>query len=496
MTRHMTAEEFRRFGHAAVDWIADYWARIEDFPVLSQDQPGEVRQRLPETPPEQGEEFDRILDDLHRVVVPGLTHWQHPGYFGYFPANTSGPSVLGDLICAGVGVQGMLWATSPSCTELETAMLDWLAELLALPPQFRSTHTGGGVIQDSASSAALVATLAALHRASGGEWRRSGVTDRYIVYTSTQGHSSIEKAARIAGVGDANVRLVPVDPDTLAMRADALREMIDADKAAGAIPTLVVATVGTTSTTAIDPLAEIGPICRSFGVWLHVDAAYAGAAAVCPELRWIHDGLEYADSYCFDPHKWLLTGFDCDAFWVANRAELIQALSILPEYLRNAATESGAVIDYRDWQVPLGRRMRALKLWFVIRWYGAEGLRAHIRHGIGLAQQLAEWVRADERFEIVAPHPFSLVCFRLRPRPGENDAVADACNAELLRRLNDSGSLFLTHTRVRDRYVLRFAIGAPATEHRHVAAAWRRIQDTAGELLAEPQPSRQEAERR
>ncbi|MGH3734942.1 MAG: pyridoxal-dependent decarboxylase [Micromonosporaceae bacterium] len=482
MTSHMSAEEFRRYGRAAVDWVADYWEQIERHPVLSQVSPGEVAARLPGSPPQGGEPFPEILGDLAPVVLPGTTHWQHPSYFGYFPANTSGPSVLADLVCAGLGVQGMLWATSPACTELEMVMLDWLVELLGLPTRFRSDSAGGGVIQDSASSAALVATLVALHRATGGTWGRAGVERRFTAYTSTQGHSSIEKAARIAGIGDENVRLVAVDPATQAMRTDALREAIEADRAAGATPALVVATIGTTSTTAIDPVAEIGAVCRDLGVWLHVDAAYAGSAAVCPELRWTHAGVEYADSYCFDPHKWLLTGFDCDAFWVADTAELITALSVLPEYLRNAATESGAVIDYRDWQVPLGRRMRALKLWFVIRWYGADGLRAHIRHGVGLAQRLAEWIGADDRFEIVAPHPFSLVCFRLRDAGGEDPTAADARNAELLRRLNASGQIYLTHTKVNDRYALRLAIGAPATEERHVAAAWRQIREAAKEL--------------
>jgi aromatic-L-amino-acid decarboxylase len=323
------------------------------------------------------------------------------------------------------------------------------------------------VIQDSASSATLVATLAALHRASGGAWRGSGVGGRrYTVYTSTQGHSSIEKAARIAGLGDGAVRLIEVD-EGYAMRPAALRDAIAADVAAGAVPALVVGTVGTTSTTAVDPLDAIGAICREYGVWLHVDAAYAGSAAICPELRWVHSGLEYADSYCFDPHKWLLTGFDCDAFWVADRAGLVEALNVLPEFLRNAATESGAVIDYRDWQVPLGRRFRALKLWFVLRWYGAEGLRAHIRGCVELADRFASWVAADERFELVAPHPFALVCFRLRGPDGPNE--------ELLRRINATGQAYLTHTRVGGRYVLRLAIGSPWTEERHVAAVWQLV---------------------
>jgi len=470
---HMSPEEFRRYGHQFVDWVADYWSGLGERRVTPDLAPGAVAAQLPARAPEAGDGFATLLADLDTVVVPGLTHWQHPQFYAYFPANTSGPSVLADLIGAGIGVQGMRWATGPACTELETVMLDWLADLLDLPARFRSGSTGGGVIQDSASSATLVATLAALHRASGGAWRTGGIDRRYTIYTSTQGHSSIEKAARLAGVGDAAVRLTSVD-SLLRMDPGSLRARLTADLADGYTPALVVATIGTTSTTAIDPLPEIGAICREFGVWLHVDAAYAGASAVCPELRYTHAGVEFADSYCFDPHKWLLTGFDCDAFWVADRAELIQALSVLPEYLRNAATESGAVIDYRDWQVPLGRRFRALKLWFVLRWYGAEGLRAHIRSGVGLAAEFAGWVEADDRFEIVAPYPFSLVCFRLRS--------SDVDNEELLSRLNASGQVYLTHTKVDGRFVLRLAIGSPQTTRAHVEQAWALIQTTATDL--------------
>jgi aromatic-L-amino-acid/L-tryptophan decarboxylase len=481
MATHMTPEQFRRYGHQAVDWVADYWSRLPSLPVTPGIEPGEIARRLPAGPTEHGEPVEAILADLSTVVTPGLTHWQHPGFFGYFPANTSGPSVLGDLLCAGMGVQGMLWATSPACTELETVVLDWLADLLDLPAAYRSAGTGGGVIQDSASSATLVATLGALHRASGGRWRQAGVDRRYSVYTSTQGHSSIEKAARIAGLGNDAVRQIEVDPATLAMDPAALAAALRADLAAGAVPALIVATIGTTSTTAIDPLPQIGALAREHGAWLHVDAAYAGAAAVCPELRWTHAGLEAADSYCFDPHKWLLTGFDCDAFYVADRAGLIEALSVLPEFLRNAATESGAVLDYRDWQVSLGRRFRALKLWLVLRWYGAQGLREHIRTGVRLAGELAGWIAADERFEVVAPHPFSLVCFRLR------DAT-DEANEELLRRLNATGRVFLTHTRVGGRYVLRMAIGALQTTDEHVRSAWKLIQESAAAPTAGQNP--------
>ncbi len=464
----MTPDEFRRHGRQVVDWIADYYERIESFPVLSQVQPGAVRSGLAPKPPERGEPFEDVLRDLDEVLLPGITHWQHPSFFAYFPANASGPAILGDLLASGLGVQGMLWATSPAATELETLVLDWLADLLHLPERFRSDGAGGAVIQHSASDAALVALLAALHRVSGGRTEPAGVAaGRYTVYTSGQTHSSVEKACRIAGLGSDALRKIEVDPATLAARPDHLRELVAADVAAGMTPALVVASVGSTGTGAVDPVAELASIARDNGAWLHVDAAWAGVAAVAPELRWLNDGVEYADSYCTNPHKWLLTNFDCNAFWVADRAPLVGALSILPEYLRNTATESGAVIDYRDWHVPLGRRFRALKLWAVIRWYGAEGLRAHIRTHVELAQEFASWVAADDRFEIVAPHPLSLVTFRLR--------AGDEATRALMDRVNASGELYLTHTVVNGNVALRMAIGAPLTERRHVEAAWRAL---------------------
>jgi aromatic-L-amino-acid/L-tryptophan decarboxylase len=462
----MTPEEFRRHGHAAVDWLADYYERIESFPVLSQVAPGDVRAGLPPHPPQQGEPFEDVLRDLDRVVLPGITHWQHPAFFAYFPANASGPAVLGDLLASGLGVQGMLWSTSPAATELETHVLDWLAELLGLPARFRSDGPGGGVIQHTASDAALVALLAALHRASGGRTEREGVAaGRFAVYTSGQTHSSVEKACRIAGLGADALRKIEVDPATLAARPDHLRALIAADRADGVVPAFVVASVGATGTGAVDPVGELAEAAHDAGAWLHVDAAWAGVAAVAPEFRWLNDGLERADSYATNPHKWLLTNFDCDAFWVADRSALLGALSILPEYLRNAATESGAVIDYRDWHVPLGRRFRALKLWAVLRWYGAEGLRAHIRTHVGLAQEFAAWVAADDRFELMAPHPLALVTFRLR--------AGDEATLALMKRINDSGDAFLTHTIVNGRTALRLAIGSPLTERRHVEAVWR-----------------------
>ncbi len=466
----MTPDEFRRRGREAVEWVARYMERVHEFPVLSRVRPGDVRAALPPAPPEHGEAFDEILRDLDRVILPGITHWQSPNFFAYFPANASGPAILGDLVASGLGVQGMLWATSPACTELETHVLDWMAGMLGLPERFTSRTAGGGVIQDTASSATLCALLAARERATGGAANETGVTGPLTVYATSESHSSVEKAVGIAGLGRRNLRRIAVDAAG-AMRPEALDTALGEDRAAGRAPCCVVATVGTTSSTAVDPVRPLGEVCRRHGVWLHVDGALAGNAAICPEFRWLHDGLELADSYCVNPHKWLLTNFDCDCFYVADRAALIRALSILPEYLKNKATESGAVLDYRDWQVPLGRRFRALKLWFVIRWYGVAGLQRHIRHHVALAQAFAGWVRDDPRFEVAAPVVVNLVCFRHRG--------GDAVNQRLLDTLNASGALYLTHTRLRDRLVLRLALGAPLTQRAHVEAAWRRIRDAA-----------------
>src|SRR3954471_452681 len=448
--RHMTSEEFRRHGHAVVDWIADYYDRIESFPVLSQVAPGEVRAGLPPHPPETGEPFEQLLADLDAKILPGITHWQHPSFFAFFPANTSGPAMLGDLLSSGLGVQGMLWATSPAATELETHVLDWFAELLDLPTQFRSDGPGGGVIQSTASEPVLCAALAALHRASGGRSEHEGVAGgRYAMYTSGQSHSSVEKAARLAGLGADALRKIDVDAATLAARPEHLRELIEADVAAGIRPLVVVASVGATGTGAVDPVPELAAVAREAGAWIHVDAAWAGVATVAPEHRWLNDGLALVDSYATNPHKWLLTNFDCDAFYVADRGALIGAMSILPEYLRNAATESGAVIDYRDWQVPLGRRFRALKLWATLRWYGASGLQAHVRSRVALAQELAGWVASDPDFELAAPTPLNLVC--LRHRGG------DEVNQQILDAVNRSGRAYLTHTRLDERLTIRVA---------------------------------------
>ncbi len=471
----MTPDEFRRWGHAAVDWVADYQKRVESLPVLAQVQPSQIRGTLPSHPPAHGESFDAILADVDKVILPGVTHWQSPNFFAFFPANNSGPSILGELLSAGLGVQGMLWATSPACTELETHVLDWLADMLALPAKFKSSGPGGGVIQDTASSGALCALLAARERATQFQANERGCDGKLVAYASTQTHSSIEKAVKIAGLGRQNLRLIEVD-ERFALRPEALAQQIARDRAAGLIPCYACATIGTTASNALDPLPAIGRICREHGLWLHVDAAMAGAAALCPEFRHTHAGLELADSYSFNPHKWMFTNFDCDCFYVADRAALIRTLSILPEYLRNQATESGAVFDYRDWHIQLGRRFRALKLWFVIRHYGVEGLRHHVRRHIELAQNFARWVQASDSFELTAPAPLNLVCFRHRG--------GDDFNRRLLDRLNRSGRLYLTHAVLNGRFTLRLCIGQTWTEARHVEQAWQRIQQSAKEVEA------------
>jgi len=470
---HMSLEEFRTHGHAVIDWIADYYRNIESYPVLSRVKPGEIRASLPPAPPERGEPFETIMRDVSEKIVPGITHWQSPNFFAFFPANASGPAILGDLLCAGFGVQGMLWTTSPACTEVETHVLDWVVDMLGLPAGFKSSGPGGGVIQDTASSSALCALLSARERITNYRTNESGCDGRLVAYTSTQAHSSIEKAAKIAGLGSNNLRCIEVD-DTFAMLPEELQKQIDKDRSAGLVPCFVSATVGTTSSNGIDPLPEIGAICRREGLWLHVDAAMSGTAAVCPQYRHIHNGLELADSYCFNPHKWMFTNFDCDCFFVADRSVLIKTLSILPEYLRNKATESGAVFDYRDWHVPLGRRFRALKLWFVIRHYGVEGLRFHIGRHVELAQKFAQWVRESEDFELAVEPPLNLVCFRHKR--------GDETNMRLLEAVNRSGKLYMTHTTMKGRYTIRFCVGQTNTEEDHVVRAWRLIRETAASL--------------
>lgn len=459
-------EEFRRLGYAVVDWIAGYRAGVGDLPVRPPVEPGWVRSQLPTALPETPQELRALLGELDRVVVPATTHWQHPGFFGYFPANASLHSVLGDLLSGGLGVQGMLWSTSPAATEVEQVLLDGLADALGLDPAFTWAGGGGGTIADSASSAALVALLAALHRSNPG-WRSDGVDGLERVYVTAETHSSMAKAVRVAGLGERALHVVGPSEGTLAMSPRALAAAIDADVAAGQRPVLVCATVGTTGTGAVDPVGAITAIAAPRRVWVHVDAAWAGVAALCPEHRDLLDGTQHVDSFCTDAHKWLLTAFDASLLWVRDAAALPAALSITPEYLRNSATDSGAVVDYRDWQVPLGRRFRALKLWAVIHGFGLAGLRAHLRGHVALAAELESWIEAEPGFELAVPRSLSLVCFRL--------AAGDERTKALLERVNASGSALLTHTVVDGRYVVRVAIGSVATRREHVVALWEAL---------------------
>jgi aromatic-L-amino-acid decarboxylase len=459
-------DDLRREGYRTIDWVAEYLTNLESYPVAPRTLPGEIAAMLPSSPPENPEDFGALIADLDRIVLPGTMHWQAPGFFGFFPANASPPAILGEIVTAGLGVNGMLWATSPACTEIETVMLDWLVELLALPEGFRSGSAGGGVIQDSASSATLCALLAARERAV----KAGTALSDLCVYASEQAHSSVGKGARVAGFDPRHIRPVAAD-DGFKMDLDALRSAVQIDRDAGLVPCCVVATAGTTSSMAFDPIRAIGELCQAEQVWLHVDAAMAGSAAICPELRVHHDGLELSDSYAFNPHKWLLTNFDCDCFYVTRRESLVDALSITPEYLRNDASESGSVIDYRDWQVPLGRRFRALKLWFVLRSYGAEGLRSHVREHVRTSQLFTSHIHADPRFELCAPPALNLTCFR--------HVGGDEVSEWLLTALNSTGKVFLSHTKLHDRYTIRCCVGGTWTEERHVEMLWRLIDELA-----------------
>ncbi|RIJ50589.1 aspartate aminotransferase family protein [Maribellus luteus] len=469
----MTPGQFREEGKKIIDWIADYYENIEKYPVLSQVKPGEILSSLPENPPLHGEPMSAMMKDLDEKIMPGITHWQSPHFYAYFPSNTSFPSILGDLVSSGLGVQGMIWATSPAATEVETRVLDWLAQAMGMPEKFMSGSTGGGVIQDTASTSALTAVIAARERATKFESNETGVRQKQVAYISTQTHSSLEKAIKMAGIGKANLRLIEVD-DQFAMRPELLDAQIQKDKKAGLLPFFVCGALGTTSSNAIDPLRKIGEIAQRENCWFHIDGAMSGTAMLCPEFRHFMDGVELADSFVFNPHKWMFTNFDCDVFWVGNRNELINTFSILPEYLKNKATESGAVFDYRDWHVQLGRRFRSLKLWFVIRHYGIEGLQFHIRKHVELSEKFTQWIKESDDFELFVEPPLNLVCFRHKK--------GDDFNMKLMNTINEKGKIFFTHTKLNNQVVLRMSIGQTHTELQHVEEAWNIISDTARKL--------------
>jgi aromatic-L-amino-acid decarboxylase len=460
----MSTADFRRHGYALIDWIANYLDTVEDKPVSSQIEPGAIRALIPDHAPEEPEEFGSIMADLDRVVMPGITHWQSPNWFAYFPANSSPPAVLGELAAAGLAVQGMLWSTSPAATEVESAVLDWLVDLLGLPQSWKMTGPGGGVIQMSASDSTHAALVVARHHC-------NAPIDRQVVYASNQAHSSIEKGARIAGIKE--LRLIDVDEE-FAMDPIAFETAVRQDRDNGLTPLFVVSAVGTTGTAAVDPVDAIAEIAKQHGLWHHVDAAYAGTAMICPEFRYLQKGLDCVDSYTFNAHKWMFTNFDCNVLWVADRKPLIETMTILPPYLRNKASQSGAVVDYRDWHVPLGRRFRSLKLWWVLRSYGAAGIRHHIREHVQMARDLDARIASDPRFTLVAPTLFSLVSFR---HVGGEQATSDLAAA-----INATGSVMVTPSTINDQPFIRVSIAQTRTEARHVDALWQILDKQAAPL--------------
>jgi aromatic-L-amino-acid decarboxylase len=471
----MPADEFRAAGHALVEWIAEYLAHAERYPVLAQVSPGDITAALPQAPPDEGEPYDRIFSDFEQVIVPGLTHWNSPTFFAYFSITASAPGILADFLSSALNQQAMLWRTSPAATELEAVTLGWLRQMLRLPDTF------GGVIYDTASISTLHALAAARERVVPGV-RAHGLAGRpelprYRVYCSTQAHSSVDKAAVLLGLGHEAVRHVPTD-DAFRMDADALASAIAEDREAGRHPLAVVATTGTTSTTSIDPVPAIADVCAREGVWLHVDAAYGGPASLVPGMEWVLAGADRADSLVVNPHKWLLTPFDLSVLYCRHMTLLRQAFSLVPEYLRTSEAEG--VQNLMDTGVQLGRRFRSLKLWFVLRYFGASGISARIGEHMRLARLFAGWVDAAPGFERLAPVPMSVVCFRATPSALADDPAAlDRFNAQLLDRLNASGRLFLSHTKLRGVFALRFAIGHVRTTEAIVADAWRLIRTTA-----------------
>ena len=469
----MDAAEFRQHGHEIIDWIADYLDHSDRYPVMSPCRPGDIRALIPDAAPEEGEPMDRIFADFQRDIVPGVTHWNHPRFFAYFPANNSAPSILGELLSAGLGINAMLWQTSPAATELEERVMQWLGQLVGVPADFR------GVIHDTASTATLCALVCAREKKTDHRVNAqgpAGLDGLLRIYTSREAHSSVIKGARIAGFGDENVVLVDIDHKRAMDPAD-LAARITADRALGLVPCAIVATVGTTGCTAIDPLPVIGPIARANDCWLHVDAALAGTAAILPEMRWILAGLEAADSLVFNPHKWMFTNFDCSAYYVRDPEHLERTMAIHPEYLKTGRDRE--VTNYMDWGIQLGRRFRALKLWFVLRNFGARRIREMIAAHIALAHDFAGWIDAAPDWDRLAPVPLNTVCFRYRPAGSSDEAALARINQGLLDRVNAGGRIYLTHTKLDEVFTLRLAVGQTNTRAEHVAEAWAVLQEAA-----------------
>ena len=473
----MSPEEFRAAAHEMVDWMADYMHDVHRMHVVPTIDPGHVKHRLPETPPDRGESWETIFDDFKKIIVPGMTHWNHPGWFAYFPANNSPASILAEMATATFGSQCMSWATSPAATELEQVTMEWLRKMLGLPDDFT------GVIQDTASTATLVAMLTARERATGFTFNEKGAAaegaDKLCVYASNQAHSSVEKAVKLAGLGLERFRQIAVD-ENFAIIPEELEKAIEADIAAGLKPCAVVGVTGSTSSTAIDPLRTIGEICQKYDIWFHVDAAYAGAAALLAEKRKIIDGVGYADSFVFNPHKWLFTNFDCSAYFVRDKEALLKTFALTPEYLKTLHDDN--VVNFRDWGIQLGRRFRALKLWFVIRSFGVDGLKAKIRDHIAFANSFRMWVEESPLFDLMAPAPLGLVCFRFKPDGVTDEKKIDELNAKLLQDVNSTGKIHITHSVLNGKYVMRFCVGQLWTKRADVEDAWELIEEKAEAL--------------
>jgi aromatic-L-amino-acid decarboxylase len=466
----MTPDEFRKHAHELVEWMADYMENVEKFPVKSTVSPGEISKKIPGTPPDKPESFTSFMRDLDEIIMPGITHWQSPGFFAYFPANTSPPSILAEMITATLATQCMIWETSPAAAELEEKMMIWLRNMIQLPGSFE------GVIQDSASTATLAAIITAREKSARYLINEEGTgsTATLRVYCSEHTHSSVEKAVKICGIGRKNLVKIGVRDD-FSIDPEKLAKAVESDRKKGYIPCCAVATIGTTSTTAVDPLRAVGEICRKNNIWLHVDAAMGGTALILPEFQWMLDGKEYIDSFVFNPHKWMFTNFDCTAYFIKEPEALIKTFEILPEYLKTRTR--GSVNDYRDWGIPLGRRFRALKLWSVIRMYGITGLQEKIRYHITIASRLAEMISAETDFEILAPVKLNVVCFRYNPG-GKTDEQLNILNETLNHNLNDSGKMYLTHTVLNGKYTLRMVTGQTNVTLDHVVKAWELIVKT------------------
>jgi len=478
-TGDMPVEEFRKYAHQVVDWMADYLKDVEKYPVLSQINPGDVKSKIPAQPPKEGESFDKIIQDMDKIIMPGITHWNHPNFMAYFNSTSSGPGILAEMFSAALNVNGMLWKTAPAATELEEVSLKWFRQMLGFPEEF------WGIIYDTASVSSMHAIAAAREQASQFLFRKKGMAGRAEVprlrlYCSEQAHSSIDKGAIALGIGVEGIRKIPTDKQ-FRMIPSELQKAIDEDKAQGWFPFCVVATVGTTSSTSIDPVDEIGDICNRENIWLHVDGAYGGMAAVLPEMRHIFKGIEKADSIVVNPHKWMFTPIDLSVFFTKKPEILKRAFSLVAEYLKTG--EGSSVQNYMDYGIQLGRRFRSLKLWFIIRYFGVEGIQSRIQEHLDLTQYLKKEIEKDENVEIVAPVPFSVICFRFHPKHITDEESLDNLNENIMNQVNATGNLFISHTKLNNKLILRIAISGIRTEKKHVDKAWKLIQKTANEIF-------------